>query len=574
MGYDYGAMREQVESGIGPDAADALDALRDMGRHTAPDRTSMGLDGIVRMGRRKQVTSGLYGRLMAQQEISPALRAKEEERQRELRAESTLQSSDEIDLIERGLCSKYHIERPAYHKNTMGRGADASPDNLLIVGQTVDDPKNSRYWGMTQEDRTMHCHILGPSGSGKSTLLQWFADNDIWMWRGGLVLEPHGDLCLNVLNAVPPYRIHDVVYLNVLDEEYSPGFNPLDIPLDATSLERSEAVSTLMSLFQKHFNMESGMVRLVKALEGALTALSYLPGATILEVMDFYNDPDIRQTALSFVPSSQAESIEAMAEGMKQDDLASLDNRISRFQQNRYLRHMFGQSKDTINFHKLMDKGAFILCPVSKGGTQDDMFLQFYGAYIVSTVYKQSMMRVGIPEKDRVIFPLTIDEFQNFITGDIGNMLAELRKYGLPMMLAHQFLAQVDNTTLAAMDNSCRTKIAYQLGTQDAPVMAKSFKVTAADMMNIPKYNVMVMPLIHKAQPDHPFITRVMPPITIKDDYASIDAELIKYYSRLRYMSERDIVEVEINERKQLFRSGNKEAIIEKYGHASTDKRD
>lgn len=471
---------------------------------------------------------------------------------------------DQIDIIEAGLCRKYGIVPPKKFTNRRGDRGE-SGEELLILGQTVNDKKNPKLWGIRQEDRTRHSYLIGGSGSGKSTLIASLMVEDLWYWRGGLLMEPHGDLALTVLRTCPPYRIHDTLYLNVLDPEASPGFNPLELPLDATDDQRQEAVGAVTSLIAKHFNMESGMVKLQKMLTNALNALSYVPGATLLEVMDFYNNEDIRNTVLSFMPDGpQKEAIADLANNAKADDLGSLDNRLSRFNQNRYMKHLFGQSKTTVNFFDLMNKGYFIICPVSKGGTQDDTFLKFYGSYVVSEVYKAATRRESIPEDERVNFPMTLDEFQNFLSDDIEGILAEARKYGLPLMLANQYLAQLTPTIKAAVLQNTATKLCYNLDTDDAKTMAQSFGfgTTAADMMSVPKYHVMASPLIRGGKVK-PFISAVFPPITLNSELSAQVSELIAENTRNKFMKQREDIEKEISERRERLASGNKEAVIE-----------
>lgn len=380
-------------------------------------------------------------------------------------------------------------------------------------------------------------------------------------------MEPHGDLALTTLRTTPPYRIHDTLYLNVLDPAASPGFNPLELPLDATDDMRAEAVGAVVSLMAKHFDMEKGMVRLRKLLENALNALSYVPGATLLEVMDFYNNEDIRNTVLSFVPDGpQKEAMQQSAENVKADELGSLDNRMQRFRQNRYMKHLFGQSKTTVDFFDLMNKGYFIICPVSKGGTQDDTFLKFYGSYIVSEVYKAALMRESIEEPERCLFPLTLDEFQNFVSqdGSLEGILAEARKYGLSMMMANQYLAQLPGPTKAAVKQNTATKLCYALDTDDARELAPSFGfgTTAADLMSIPKYHVMASPLIRGGKVK-PFISSVFPPIAMNSELSALVSELIAENTRNLYMKKREDIESEILDRRERLVSGNKQAVID-----------
>lgn len=506
---------------------------------------------------------GYYGSAFFSSNPSEELISKEKKR-----AEEREDTSDYVDVLEKGLCMKYGVVPPKKYPNRRGdRGT--SGEQILIIGETVNNRRHPKLWGIREEDRTRHSFIIGGSGSGKSTLLHALGVEDMWYWRGGLLMEPHGDLAYNLLHTAPPYRIHDIIYLNVLDPIASPGFNPLELPKDPSESDRQEAIGRVTALIQKHFNMDTGYVRLVRMLTNALTALSYTPGATLLEIMDFYNNEDIRNTVLSFMPDGPLkDSIADTAMNAKADDLASLDNRMSRFNTNRYMKHLFGQSKTTVDFYDLMNKGYYIICPVSKGGTHDDIFLKFYGSYVVSEVYKAAEMRGGgkteIPEMDRVNFALTLDEFQNFLSDDIEGILAEARKYGLMMMLANQYLGQLTPTIESAVLSNCATKLCYNLGPVDAPIMAKNFGfgTTPNDMMNIPKYHVLAAPLV-MGGPVKPFISKVFPPISLKSDLSNIVADLIAETSRNRYMKNRDKIDEEITERKERLASGNKDAVIE-----------
>src|SRR5713226_8959683 len=78
----------------------------------------------------------------------------------------------------------------------------------------------------SREERERHVYIIGKSGSGKSTFLFNLAMGDISRGEGVAVIDPHGDLALAILDAIPRSRINDVCYLDVTDEERPVGFNP------------------------------------------------------------------------------------------------------------------------------------------------------------------------------------------------------------------------------------------------------------------------------------------------------------------------------------------------------------
>lgn len=458
-------------------------------------------------------------------------------------------------------------EKVAYIESILDRCLDTrrtERDSSLAI---VDIRKTNRFEEMrciTVDDPTQSFIFEGYIVTHNSTLLANLIVDDAWFYRGGLLIDPHGDLAQTCLEAMPPYMLHNVVFLDVLDPDYSPGFNPLEFPPNATDAERAEAVAGVQALMTKHFNVDTGMARLVKNLENALTSLSYVPGATILDINDFFEYEEARATILSFMPEGVTkDAILSATENVKQDDIASLKNRLSRFQNNRFLKQLFGQSHTTVDFYDLMNKGAVVLCPIKKGATADDVFVKFYGSYIVSTIYKDSLRRESIRESDRIIFPLVIDEFQNFVTGDIENMLAELRKYGLAMILAHQYLDQISGGVAAAIDNSCKNKIVYTMNQNDAGRMAKSFEgMTAQDLKTLPKYNVMVSAFNHGG-PMRPFQSAMFPPISGIKELAGVTQAIIKENSHRKYMKSREAIDAEIEERHQLLMGGDKNAIID-----------
>jgi len=63
---------------------------------------------------------------------------------------------------------------------------------------------------------------------------------------------------------------------------------------------------------------------------------------------------------------------------------------------------------------------------------------------MVSKIYNGAMARAKIPKKERKDFYLYVDEFQNFVTDTFADILSEARKYRLNLIMAHQFIAQLD----------------------------------------------------------------------------------------------------------------------------------
>lgn len=60
-------------------------------------------------------------------------------------------------------------------------------------------------------DRLRHVLIVGKTGTGKSTLLRAIAENDLQRGHGFLLLDPHGDLAMEVGADIPRFRKNDIV---------------------------------------------------------------------------------------------------------------------------------------------------------------------------------------------------------------------------------------------------------------------------------------------------------------------------------------------------------------------------
>jgi DNA helicase HerA-like ATPase len=67
-----------------------------------------------------------------------------------------------------------------------------------------------------------------------------------------------------------------------------------------------------------------------------------------------------------------------------------------------------------------------------------------------------------------------MDEFHTFTTKSLANMLSELRKYGVGLVLA-QYLTQVDEDVRDAILANTGTTITFRLGVPDARLFDKEF---------------------------------------------------------------------------------------------------
>src|SRR5216117_1885752 len=93
-----------------------------------------------------------------------------------------------------------------------------------------------------EKDRRKHCAIFGKSGVGKTTLMRNMIVADLDAGNGITVVDPHGSLIDDLLEAIPRHRTNDVVYINPANPASVVGLNVLE---SVDPSQRSLVVSSL-----------------------------------------------------------------------------------------------------------------------------------------------------------------------------------------------------------------------------------------------------------------------------------------------------------------------------------------
>jgi hypothetical protein len=152
-----------------------------------------------------------------------------------------------------------------------------------------------------------------------------------------------------------------------------------------------------------------------------------------------------------------------------------------------------------------MDEAKILLVNLSKGELGEDS-ANLLGALLVSTISLAAFSRSEVPETSRRPFFAYLDEFQNFTTLAVANMVSELRKYGVGLVLAHQHLNQLEPDVRHAVLGNVGTFIAFRLGAEDAGLIARELSpgFSAEDLINLPNYAIYLRLMIDGA-PSRPF---------------------------------------------------------------------
>jgi Type IV secretory pathway, VirD4 components len=235
----------------------------------------------------------------------------------------------------------------------------------------------------------------------------------------------------------------------------------------------------------------------------------------------------------------------------EQESTAAIQNKIGQFIANPLMRNIIGQVKSNIDMRRIMDEKKILIVNISKGMVGEDAS-RLFGAMVITKLQLAAMSRQNIPEEQRTDFYCYVDEFQNFATDSFVNILSEARKYRLSLILANQYLGQLEE--MSASGKSSRVKdavfgnvgtiIVFRVGAEDAEFLEPEFtpEITIEDFVNLGKYHIYLKLMIDGIT-SAPFSAMTLPPMEITEPS---EKEKIIRISRERHSVRREIIEEKI----------------------------
>ena len=347
-------------------------------------------------------------------------------------------------------------------------------------------------FGIKQDDRLAHIYTIGKTGTGKSTLLETMIREEISNGEGLALFDPHGDLIERVLAWMPERRKKDVIYFNVPNAAQPLGFNPL---AGVPAAKRALAASNMLEAFKKIW-ADSWGPRLEHIFRNSLLLLLDQPQPTLADVLRLFDDRAFRKNAAGRVHNPRVRDFwlreyERYPARFQIEAISPIQNKVGAFLSNPILNNIVTQPRSSFNLREVMDDGRILLVNLAKGKIGEDA-AGLLGALLVSQLGLAALSRADIPEADRRDFFAYLDEFQSFTSLSLATMLSELRKYRVGLILAHQYLSQLDPQVQDAILGSVGTIIAFRVGPADAEILEKEFypQFGAADLVSLSNYQI------------------------------------------------------------------------------------
>jgi hypothetical protein len=371
-------------------------------------------------------------------------------------------------------------------------------------------------FGIKKRDRERHMYVIGKTGMGKSTLLENLAIQDIRNGEGMAFIDPHGASADRILEYVPEHRIKDVVYFAPFDLENPIAFNVME---DVGYDKRHLVVSGLLSAFRKIW-VDAWSARMEYILSNVLLALLEYPGATLLDVNRMLINKTFRKKVVEhvsdpIVKSFWVEEFANYTDRYTQDATPAIQNKVGQFTSNPLIRNIVGQPKSSFDLRKMMDERKIMIINLSKGRV-GEVNATLLGSMLVTKIYLAAMSRADVPAQTLNALPrfyFYVDEFQSFSNQTFADILSEARKYKLNLIIAHQYIEQMEEEVRDAVFGNVGTTIAFRVGPFDAEVLETIYSPVflATDLVNL-GFAQIYLTLMINGVGSPPFSATTLPP--------------------------------------------------------------
>ena len=174
-------------------------------------------------------------------------------------------------------------------------------------------------------------------------------------------------------------------------------------------------------------------------------------GGTLADLRRFLLEPNFRADFLQTVrdPNILYYWQKGFTQLSGNKSIGPVITRLDTFLSPKPIRYMVSQPENRLDFGKIMDGRKILLAKLSQGllGKENSYLL---GTLLVAKFQQLAMSRQRQAETLRRDFWLYVDEFHNFITPSMAEILSGARKYRLGLVLAHQELRQLERDSEVA----------------------------------------------------------------------------------------------------------------------------
>ena len=426
---------------------------------------------------------------------------------------------------------------------------------------------------ISDEDRITHINFTGRTRTGKSTLLHNMIHQDIQAGKGVGVIDPHGDLVQDILaHSIPRERMDDVVLFDWEESEKVIGLNPLQVP---DSVDAATAATHTLSIFRKFFGDSWIEGRMEDTVYACLVSLMSVPDSVVLDIPRILLNAEFRHEIVEQVTDFAAldywhlEFEPANPKG-KLDLARPVNTRIRRLYRDQTLRRIVGQA-GSLDFNHMLANGKIFLANLRGASKLEGDSI---GALLITKFQMAAMSRARRDHVDRLPFYLYIDEVQNFVVTSLPEMLSEAAKYSLNLVIANQYMGQLNTDTAKSVLGNVGTNIMFRSGKDEADLFSALIEPTFSrdDLLNLSRFKAVVKTQVQGTTLPAFLISTNPPPQAVQAGPQVV--ERITEKSRQKYGKAVTEIDAELAARYQRAASKTDAAQVEKKGGSKSNAQE
>ena len=416
-------------------------------------------------------------------------------------------------------------------------------DKMIILGTAIDENGGEHKIGLPLKDLTTHGFMFGTTGSGKSTALLNLALQTFDLNASTAILEPHGDLCLDALKAIPDNALDRVVYL-AFDGPQLPSIPLMTLGLNGgVDVAVGAAMSVMRMAEPGSWDQSTRMREVLRhSCRVILDALGWQASILALDRFLTAKESQFRERILARVSDENSRSkdfcqfeVAAALDGEKKggagmrESILGAQRRVEIFVTDRRFRRSLALPAlgPRISIPQMLAGNKMLLLPVNKaelGGKVSGLVSMLF-MQMVQTAF---LSRTDRNQRNQAV--VIIDEFAAMAGAESGGsevaeitnvLLAEARKFGASIMLATQSAEQLGPDVRKKVAINTNLKIILLVSDPDearqAATILGSDLVNETDIRAVPRFHGYVRAMVHKS-PKPPALLKMLPPVRFDEE--------------------------------------------------------
>ena len=376
-------------------------------------------------------------------------------------------------------------------------------------------------------DLARHLYIPGKTGGGKSTVARTLAIDAALKGAGVGVIDPHGELVDDVRTRIEEHR--KVYFFDPADADCL-GLDPLAHDGTPEGIER--AIEELMAIMFRLYSTDYMGPMFDRHSRCLLVPLT-VARKPLAEMSRLCSDQSFRTECLRHLDRNNPIHEEVHLFWLKEypDWSSQFRGEMTSYTVSKYdallkssvLRKVCDPTRKQFDMARVVNESGVFLARLPQG-VLGPMSAYFLGMLLVSRLQEVIFSRAKMAPEDRKPFTLVLDEFHNFLGGGgyayspkgertLGPMLSEARKFGLRLVLANQYIAQLDDATTDALLGNIGSTIVFRVGARDANRLAEEYgrQIPAEELTEQPQFNGLTRLLVD-GELSRPFTLQTIPP--------------------------------------------------------------